>query len=75
MLMFDPSGCPKLDMLTSTLLVTKLKSDPNSTPPGGPAKDFFAGKNVLSIVLSIDKTLLTGGGPLLNVWASTNKGG
>ena len=29
--------------------------------------------NVLSIVLAIDKTLLTSGGPILGVWAATNK--
>lgn len=74
-LTFDAAGCPALDAATSAALVAKLKTDPNSTPPGGVAKDFFAGKNVLSIVLSVDKKLLNGGGPLLNVWGSTNKGG
>ncbi|NUP11590.1 MAG: DUF4331 family protein [Polyangiaceae bacterium] len=69
------AGCPQIDAATSTLLVTKLKTDPTSTPPGGPAKDFFAGKNTLAIVISIDKELLSSGGPVLNVWASTNKVG
>lgn len=73
-LMFDPAGCPTLDAATSALLVNKLKTDPKSTPPGGPAKDFFAGLNVLSIVIQIDKTLINSGGPLLAVWGSTNKG-
>lgn len=73
-LMFDPAGCPKVDAATSGVLVNKLKTDPKSTPPGGVAKDFFAGLNVLSIVVSIDKTLLNKGGPLLAVWGSTNKG-
>jgi hypothetical protein len=74
-LKFDAAGCPKIDALTSGLLVKKLSTDPNSTPPAGPAKDFFAGKNVLSIVLSIDKKLLNAGGPILSAWASTNKAG
>jgi hypothetical protein len=74
-LMFDPAGCPKLDAATSTVLVGKLKADPGSTPPGGAAKDFFAGKNVLSIVLSVDKTLLNAGGKTMSAWASTNKAG
>lgn len=73
-LTFDAAGCPKLDAATSSALVSLLKSDPNSSPPGGPPKDFFAGKNVLAIVLSIDVKLLDGGGPLLASWASTNKG-
>jgi hypothetical protein len=70
----DAAGCPGVDTATSTLLVGKLKTDPESTPPGGVAKDFFAGKNVLSIVLSVDKKLLNAGGPILSAWASTNKG-
>jgi hypothetical protein len=74
-LVYDPAGCPTIDAATSTLLVTKLKTDPKSNPPGGAAKDFFAGANVLSIVLSIDKGLLNGGGSLLSVWGSTNTGG
>jgi hypothetical protein len=73
-LSFDPAKCPALDPGTSAVLVKKLSTDPMSTPPGGVAKDFFAGKNVLSIVLSVDKELLNDGGPILSAWASTNKG-
>jgi hypothetical protein len=73
-LMLDPAGCPGLDAATSGVLVKKLSTDPLSTPAGGVAKDFFAGKNVLSIVISIDKKLLNAGGPILSAWASTNKG-
>jgi hypothetical protein len=73
-LTFDAAGCPTVDAATSTLLVNKLKTDPDSTPPGGAPKDFFAGKNVLSIVIEIDKSLVTKGGPILSVWGSTNKG-
>ena len=69
-LVFDPAGCPKLDMATSAALVKQLKS----AKGGGAAVDFFGGKNVLSIVLSIDKSLLTAGGPIMAAWASTNVG-
>jgi hypothetical protein len=73
-LTFDAAGCPKLDAATSAALVKDLSTNPNSTPPGGAAVDYFAGKNVLSIVISVDKSLVTGGGPLVASWASTNKG-
>lgn len=87
-LMFDTSGCPKIDAATSMALVGLLKSDGK----GGAAADDF-GKNgaapvactqnkcdaaaktngnVLSIVLAVDKTVLTTGGPILSVWGSTN---
>lgn len=68
-LTFNAAGCPALDSATSTTLVTKLKQDGN----GGAGKDKFAGANVLSIVLSIDKTLVTPAGPVVAMWASTNK--
>jgi hypothetical protein len=73
-LTLDAAGCPALSATTVTTLDKALSTNPNSTPPGGPAVDFFAGKNVLSIVLSIDKSLLTAGGPVVSAWASTNKG-
>ncbi len=67
----DGSGCPSLSATQATTATGKL-----SMTSGGPTTDYFAGDNVLSIVLSIDKTLLLGGGgPFLNVWASTNKAG
>jgi hypothetical protein len=72
-LMFNTAGCPALDVATSDLLKSKLSTDPNSTPPGGVAKDFFGTLNGLAIVVSIDKTLVTKGGPIVSVWGSTNK--
>lgn len=74
-LMFDEAFCPAITPDLSGILVGKLSTDPLSTPPGGPAKDFFAGLNTLAIVISIDKTLLTGGGEIMSVWASTNTAG
>jgi hypothetical protein len=68
-LTFDPAGCPALDATTSTALVTQLET----APGGGPAVDNFSRLNVLSIALSIDKSLLTKNGPIIAVWGSTNR--
>ncbi len=81
-LTFDGSGCPAIDAATSAALVGYLSSDGN----GGPGSDDFGvgghapvdgtsvtNGNVLSIVLSIDKTLLTSGGPVVGIWGSTNQ--
>jgi hypothetical protein len=68
-LMFDTAGCPMLTQTMAQAAVATL----GSNGMGGAPKDHFAGQNVLSIVMTVDKTLLTGAGPLLRVWASTNK--
>jgi uncharacterized protein DUF4331 len=68
-LTFDAAGCPALNTVTATALVAQL----SHSPTGGAAEDHFARNNVLAIVLSIDKTILTGGGPVLSVWGSTNR--
>jgi len=68
-LTFDPAGCPTLDAATSAALVNQLQT----APGGGPAVDNFARFNVLAIVVSIDKSLLTKGGPILAVWGSTHR--
>lgn len=65
---FDAAGCPQLDEATSNLLVGQLQSGPE----GEAASDTFAGANVLSLVVQVDKDLVTAGGPLLSVWASTH---
>jgi hypothetical protein len=51
------------------VLVGFLSHQANGTQP---AKDDFAGQNVNSIVMQVDKSLFTAGGPVLGVWASTN---
>lgn len=66
-LTFD-QGCPVLDAPTSTALVTQLQSDAS----GGPGQDFYAGETALALVVQIDTDVLTAGGPLLGVWASTH---
>ena len=69
-LVFDAAGCPALDGGTSAALVNQLQK----APGGGPAVDNFAHFNVLSIVVSLDKSLLTRQKrPILAVWGSTNR--
>jgi hypothetical protein len=68
-LTFDAAGCPLLDPATANSLVNQLKQ----SPTGGPAQDFFARLNVLSIVLAVDKTVITKGGPIVSFWGSTNR--
>jgi len=67
-LTFNTNGCPALDAPTSTALVTQLKT----AVGGGAAVDFFKTLNALAIVVEVDKTLVTKGGPIMGVWASTN---
>lgn len=38
-----------------------------------PATDYFLNLNTLAIVMEVDKSLLTTGGPILSVWAATRK--
>jgi Domain of unknown function (DUF4331) len=64
----DTNGCPMLDGPTSTALVTQLKT----APDGGPPQDHFLGGNLLAIVVQLDKSILTAGGPLVSVWAATH---
>lgn len=68
-LTFDPAGCPALDAATAATLVNQLRT----APGGGPAVDNFAKFNVLAIVVAIDKSLVTQAGPMVSVWASTNR--
>lgn len=67
---FDSTGCPIVDGPTSGVLVNKLKTNPDG---GGAPEDFFANLNTLAIVASVDKSLVTAGGPIVSVWASTNR--
>jgi len=62
-LTFDAAGCPAVDSATSSALVTGLRT-------GG---DTFATFSAYAIVITLDKTLLTTGGPIVSVWGSTNR--
>jgi hypothetical protein len=67
-LTFDASGCPALGS-TGPVLAAGLAQDAN----GAPATDSFAAFNTLSIVLAVDTALVSEGGPIISVWASTNQ--
>jgi hypothetical protein len=73
-LTFNAAGCPALPAAAVSALVGDLEGNATS-----PAVDFFApgagySGNVLAIVLSVKTSILTAGGPILAVWASTNTG-
>jgi hypothetical protein len=65
----DASGCPHLPAATASKLAGDLAKDAN----GGPAKDFFAKLNVLSIVVAVNTADVTPGGKIVGVWGSTHK--
>lgn len=74
---FDGSGCPNLSSKPAGSPSTYqqiLFADLTHTSHGAnPPVDHFKGFNSLSIVLSVDKTLLLKtSGPILSVWGSTN---
>lgn len=67
-LSFDAAGCPALDEATSNALVTTLM-----TTDGGPAVDAFGNANILVLAVTIDKSLVTAGGPIVSVYGSTHQ--
>jgi hypothetical protein len=69
-LSFDDAGCPLLDKPTSDLLQGQLATNPDG---GTAAEDFFKKFNGLGIVVQLDKTLVTKGGPIVSVWGSTHR--
>jgi hypothetical protein len=66
-LTFNDAGCPAINSTTSAVLVAEL----GSAPDGGPAQNHFATFNGLAIVVSLDKSLVTAGGPDVTIWAGT----
>jgi hypothetical protein len=58
----DAAGCPSLSAGASAQLVNILST----------GSDAFAGTNTLALVVSLDKTLATAGGPIVSVWGSTH---
>ena len=65
----NDAGCPTVPGPLAQQLVAQLAH----ASDGGAPSDFFATFNALAIVVSIDKSLVTTGGPVLAVWASTHK--
>jgi hypothetical protein len=72
-LTFDTAGCPQVDAATSQALVATLSEVPSQADPSRTNPDDFVNANVLALVVSIEKSLLTEGGPILSIWASTNE--
>jgi hypothetical protein len=69
-LTFNSAGCPKLDAPTSAALVKELMTSDSS---GDPAVDFFAGFDVLSIVVQVKTAAVTSTGhTVVGVWGSTH---
>lgn len=65
----DPAGCPTLDAQSRSEILTQLATGQN----GAAARDDFAQRNVLALVVEIDLSLVTLGGPVLAVSGSTHK--
>jgi hypothetical protein len=63
----DEAGCPNFDHTTSAAILDQWRHT-----DGGPAKNFLAGWTPASLVVSIDLDVVTKGGPLLAVWATTS---
>ena len=66
-LVFQDSGCPIV--APGNPIAAQL----SHSPDGGPPEDFFKKLNGLAIVVSIDKSLVSKGGQIASVWASTNR--
>jgi hypothetical protein len=75
-LTLDSSGCPQLPQATAAAWAGGLAHAPNAnmmpTTTLAPV-DFFKTLNTLAIVIAVDKSIVTKGGPVVGVWASTNK--
>ncbi|MCA9634214.1 MAG: DUF4331 family protein [Myxococcales bacterium] len=63
----NSEGCPTVDATLSGQLVGLL-----SSTNGGAAVDSFAGANVLSIVVQLDKTLVNADGAVVEIWGATH---
>jgi hypothetical protein len=68
-LTFNDAGCPALSSGQAMLVGGNL----SHAADGGAPTDFFKTLNTLAIVVSIDKTLVTTGGPIVATYASTHK--
>jgi hypothetical protein len=66
-LTFNDAGCPLLPSATASALVGQL----GTAPDGGAAANHFATFNTLAILVEVNKSLLTTGGPIVSTWAGT----
>lgn len=68
----DGADCPTIPAATRTTYITALTQNGMTTPGAG--TDSFAGQNVLSIVVSVDRNVVASSQrPLIRVWGSTNR--
>jgi hypothetical protein len=65
----DAAGCPSFDPATSAEILKQF-----SHTDGGPATNFLAGWTSSAIVVSVDLPLVTHGGKIVAVWATTSAG-
>jgi len=65
----DDAGCPGFDQSTSRAILEQWRHT-----DGGPGSNFLAGWTSSAIVVSVDLPLVTRGGKLLAVWATTSAG-
>ena len=83
-LTFDAAGCPTVGSAATAIQAKLAETGPTADPgvssdpvttycksTGRTGPDDFAGFNTLSIVVSVDKTLLNKGGALMSVWGAT----
>lgn len=59
----DDDGCPLLDDATAAQLRSVISTAPNG--------DDFGGRNVLALVVQIDRSRVNSNGDILGIWAST----
>jgi hypothetical protein len=62
----DAASCPEFDAASSRAILDEWRHT-----DGGPGKNFLAGWTPASIVISIDRDVLAGGGPMLAIWGAT----
>ena len=65
----DAAGCPGFDHATSAAIFDQWRHT-----SGGPASNFLAGWTSSAIVVSVDLPLVTPGGTIVAVWATTSIG-
>jgi hypothetical protein len=63
----DAASCPSFDAATTSEILFEWRHT-----DGGPASDFLAGWSPASLVVAIDLDLVTNGGAMLAVWATTS---
>jgi hypothetical protein len=65
----DAAGCPSFDRSTSQAILDQWRHT-----DGGSGTNFLAGWTVSAIVVSVDLPLVTHGGKLVAIWATTSAG-